>query len=211
MAITSYSELQTAVQNWLARTDLSARVPEFIALTEGQMSRKLWSLEGEKRATSNTTAGDAFVSLPTDLRYIRAAKLQTDPTRVLTPVSHDFGRRYYSTAANSKPHNYAVIGQAIELFPTPDAAYTIELTYIEGVPELSDTNTSNLILNRYPDAYLHGALFNAHEYLMDEERASYHEQRFERAMQEISADFERARYGAGVMIRSDYYPHRNRR
>jgi hypothetical protein len=211
MAITSYSELQTAVENWLARADLTDRVPEFISLTEGQMSRKLWSLEGEKRATSSTTKGDAFVSLPTDLRYIRAAKLQTNPTTVLTPVPHDYARRYYAATGNAKPHSYAVIGQSLELFPTPDGTYTIELTYIEGVPALSGNNTSNLVLDRYPDAYLHGALFNAHEYLMDEERAAYHEKRFERALQEISADFERSRYGAGVQIRSDYYPYRNNR
>jgi hypothetical protein len=211
VAVTSYSELQTAVENWLARSDLSARVPEFITLTEGQMSRKLWSLENEVRATSSTVKGDQFVSMPDDLRYIRAARLQTDPVTTLTPVPHDYGRRYYAAAGNSKPHSYAVFGQSLELFPTPDGSYTIELTYIKGVPALSDTNTSNLILDRYPDAYLHGALFNAHEYLMDEERAAYHEKRFERALQEISADFERSRYGAGLTIRSDYYPYRNNR
>jgi hypothetical protein len=211
MAITTYDELQSAVANWLARSDLTDRIPEFIALAEGQMSRRLWLIEGEKRAVTDTTGGDPYVTLPSDLRYIRAAKLQTDPVTVLTPLSFDYARRYYSGSGNSKPHSYAVYGTALELFPTPDGAYTVELTYIEGVPELTDINTSNLILDRYPDAYLYGALYNAHEYLMDEERAQFHKKRFDQALAEISQDFERSRYGAGLTIRSDYYPWRNNR
>lgn len=34
MAISNYTELQTAVANWLDRDDLSARIPEFIGLCE---------------------------------------------------------------------------------------------------------------------------------------------------------------------------------
>ena len=32
MAITTYAELQAAAANWLVRADLTARIPEFIAL-----------------------------------------------------------------------------------------------------------------------------------------------------------------------------------
>jgi len=211
VAITTYSELQTAVENWMARDDLTNRVPEFISLAEGQMSRKLWSQEGEKRATTSTTSGDPYIAIPDDLRYIRAVKLTTDRTTLLRPVPIDYGRWYYAASGKSMPHTYAVYGQTMEVFPTPDGTYTIEMVYIAGVPPLDNSNMSNPILERYPDAYLFGALFNAHEYLMDEERAAYHEKRFERALQEISADFERSRYGAGVQIRSDYYPYRNNR
>jgi hypothetical protein len=99
----------------------------------------------------------------------------------------------------------------MELFPTPDGAYTIEMVYIAGVPSLSDGNTTNTILDRYPDAYLYGALFNAHEYLMDEERASYYEKKFQRALQEISDDYERSRYPSGIVMESPYTAYRNNR
>jgi len=38
MAISTFTELKTAVDNWLARTDLAGRAPEFIALAEARMS-----------------------------------------------------------------------------------------------------------------------------------------------------------------------------
>ena len=49
MAITTYSELQTAIDNWLARTDLAGRSPEFIALAEARMNRELETRSQEKR------------------------------------------------------------------------------------------------------------------------------------------------------------------
>ena len=39
MAITTYAELKTAISNWLDRTDLDDRIPEFIALAEARHRR----------------------------------------------------------------------------------------------------------------------------------------------------------------------------
>ena len=41
MAINTYATLQTAVANWLDRSDLTDRIPEFIALAEARMNRNL--------------------------------------------------------------------------------------------------------------------------------------------------------------------------
>ena len=66
MAITNYTELKTAVANFLARSDLTDRIPEFIALAEARLSRELESRSQEKRANATLTANDEFVALPTD-------------------------------------------------------------------------------------------------------------------------------------------------
>ncbi len=41
MAISTYAELQTATANWLDRTDLSSRIPEFIDLAEATFNRTI--------------------------------------------------------------------------------------------------------------------------------------------------------------------------
>ena len=41
MAIGTFAELKTAIANWLDRDDLTARVPEFIALSEARINRAL--------------------------------------------------------------------------------------------------------------------------------------------------------------------------
>ena len=57
MAISTYTELQTAVANWLDRDDLTARIPEFIALTEARFNRLLRVRSMETEADQVTTSG----------------------------------------------------------------------------------------------------------------------------------------------------------
>ena len=96
MAITTYAELQTAMENFLARTDLTDRLPEFISIAEARMSRELEARSQEKRATATLVADDAFVSLPTDLRSIRMVKLNTTPTEVLEYYTPQILNELYS-------------------------------------------------------------------------------------------------------------------
>src|SRR5262245_10780943 len=65
MAISTYSELQTAVANWLNRTDLTERIPEFVALAEAQMNRRLRVRQMVTRAEA--TLASAFVDVPSDM------------------------------------------------------------------------------------------------------------------------------------------------
>ena len=64
MAITTYAELQTAVSNWLDRTDLTARAPEFIALAEASMQRDIRHYSMEARAA--LTIDGRYEDLPAD-------------------------------------------------------------------------------------------------------------------------------------------------
>ena len=62
MSISTYTELQTAVANFLARTDLTSQIPDFIKLAEVRMSRELESRSQEKRATATLVANDEFIA-----------------------------------------------------------------------------------------------------------------------------------------------------
>ena len=57
MAIATYTDLQTSIANFLARSDLTAQIPDFIALAEASMSRELETRSQEKRATASTVSG----------------------------------------------------------------------------------------------------------------------------------------------------------
>lgn len=41
MSISTYAELKTAIANFLARTDLTEQIPNFIQLAEARLSREL--------------------------------------------------------------------------------------------------------------------------------------------------------------------------
>jgi hypothetical protein len=205
MAITNYSELKTSIANFLARDDLTAQIPDFISIAESRMSREMNARSQEKRAIATLTGGDAYVSLPTDLRSIRLVKLNTSPKEVLeyyTPAKLD---ELYASNAQGKPRAYTIIGGEIKFAPEPDSAYTAEIVYMEGIPDLSDSNAINEILTRHPDAYLYGALAAASVYLMDDQKTTVYEQLFTRAIDEVKREEERSKQaGSALQMKSDY-------
>lgn len=200
MAITNYSELKAAVANWLARSDLTDRIPEFIALAEARMSRALETRTQEKRATSTLTTGDAYVLLPSDLRSIRTVKLLTSPIEVLDYMSPEALDVTYTTTGNGMPRAYTIIGSEIKFAPAPDDDYVAEIAYLTGVPALTDAAPSNALLTRYPDAYLYGSLAAAAVYLMDDPRVPQFEQLWTRALTEITTSEEAARFSGSALV-----------
>jgi hypothetical protein len=56
MSLTNYTDLQTGIQNWLQRTDLSTVIPDFIMLFEREANRRLRVREMEAIATLTPTA-----------------------------------------------------------------------------------------------------------------------------------------------------------
>jgi hypothetical protein len=55
MSIATYSELKTAVANYLARTDLTDQIPDFIRFAEIRLRRELRIRQMLKTVTSSTT------------------------------------------------------------------------------------------------------------------------------------------------------------
>ena len=205
MAITNYTELKASIANFLARDDLTTQIPDFISIAESRMSRELQARSQEKRATASLVAGDAFVSLPTDLRSIRLVKLNTNPTEVLEYYTPTKLNELYAGNANGKPRAYTIIGGEIKFAPSPDTAHTAEIVYMEGVPDLSDVTSTNEVLTRHPDAYLYGALAAASVYLMDDQKTTVYEQLFTRSIDEIKREEERGKQaGSALQMKSDY-------
>ena len=69
MALTTYSELKTAIANWLDRSDLDDRIPEFIQLAEARHRRDFKIRRMETRVTANTIADTEYYSLPDNITH----------------------------------------------------------------------------------------------------------------------------------------------
>jgi len=209
MAISTYTELKTAIANFLARDDLTSVIPDFIQLAEATMSRELETRSQEKRATATLTSGDEYIALPTDLREVREVKLNTTPLTVLTyysPVALDSN---FSSGGVGKPKGFSIIGDEMKMRPVPDDSYTAEIIYIGSITALSDSNATNNILTRSPDAYLYGSLAEAYAYLLDETRAGQYMSRFQSALEQIKVDEQRSQYGTGSLHINSVYQRQN--
>ena len=204
MSIANYAELKTAVANFMARSDLTNQIPDFITMAESRMSRELETREQEKRSQATLVAGDEYILLPNDFREVREVKINASPTRVLTYYSPSALDSMYSSNGEGMPEGYSIVGLELKMRPIPDAAYTQEIVYIGSLPNISNTITP-ILFTRSPDLYLYGALAEGYAYLLDEARAAQYDQKFTRILEEIKVDEQRSHYGTGsLQIKSAY-------
>ncbi len=57
MALSTFSDLKTAVANYLNRDDLTNVIPDFITLTENRINRELRARANVSRVNTTTTSG----------------------------------------------------------------------------------------------------------------------------------------------------------
>jgi hypothetical protein len=192
----NYGTLKSFIADFLARDDLTSQIGTFITLTEQRMSRELDIALLERTTQSSVSAGQQFVSLPTDLRSIREVAYVDGGTRqglhYLSPSQLDERKRSTTTDALAF---YSITANELELLAPPSKALTLEFVYNEGVAALTDSEPTNTVLARHGDCYLQGALHQAFAFLQDEQRAQYHDALFTRALAEIKKDSDRLRFG----------------
>tara|TARA_R100001244_G_scaffold126911_1_gene97365 strand:+ start:429 stop:1058 length:630 start_codon:yes stop_codon:yes gene_type:complete len=171
MAISNYSELQTAVANWLDRDDLAARIPEFITLCEARFNRSLRIRAMETLDISvDTVGGKSTVALPTGYVQMRDISLITSPITQLQYVTPEIMNRLNAGSLTGKPETYTIIANSILFGPTPDSAYDISMLYYKTFDPLTALAPTNWVITNAPDVYLYGALLEAEPFLMNDQR-----------------------------------------
>ena len=171
MAISTYSELQTAVANWLDRDDLAARIPEFITLCEARFNRTLRIRAMETLDISvDTVGGTSTVALPTGYVQMRDISLITSPITQLQYLTPEIMNRLNAGSLTGKPETYTIIANNILFGPTPDDAYDISMLYYKTFDALTDAAPTNWVITNAPDVYLYGALLEAEPFLMNDQR-----------------------------------------
>ena len=205
MAITTFSELKTAVANWLDRSDLDDRIPEFIALAEARHRRDFKIRRMETRVTANTIADTEYYTLPDNFTAMRNIQLNTDPKTPLEYLTPEQMDRVRWGSTTGKPKAYSIIGNTFQLRPIPDSVYEIEMLYYKYFTGLSDSNTTNDMLTYHPDAYLYAVLLEAEPYLQNDKRVQLWVGAYELAKKGIIDSNERDRHsGVAPTTRIDY-------
>ena len=208
MAINSYSTLQTAVANWLDRDDLSARIPEFIALNEAIFNRILRIRPMETTVTASTTGGTKSYDLPTGYVQMRQIHLNTSPITPLQYLTPEMMYRVWAGSSSGKPHSYTIIGDKIFFGPTPDSAYDYVITYYKKFDSLSDATTTNWVILNAADVYLYGTLLQAEPFLNNDQRIPVWERGLRQALSDLQEQDDKDRHSGSelrVMNTSGYY------
>ena len=205
MPITTYSELQTVIADFLDRDDQTERIKTFIDLAEVNMGRVVrhWRMERRSTAVLDTQ----YSALPTDFVEPIRLQVQATPPHALELVGQGelMSRRENTSNTQGKPRYYAITDGSIEAFPTPDASYTLEMVYYGRIPALTDSNTSNWVLQYHPDAYLYGALIHSAPFLGEDARMTTWAALYQSAIDAINMESDKAKSsgsGRRLTIRS---------
>jgi hypothetical protein len=199
MGYTNYADLQESIANYIGRTDLANKIPDFIQFAEIRISRDLRTRQMLLLATAPTVATEAQVSLPSDFLEIRDIHVQGSPRSPVTYMSPSVFSRNARADESGKPVNYTILASEFVLAPIPDTAYTLEILYYAKPPVLSNTNISNLFLANYPDALLYASLLEAEPYLINDARAQTWTTLYDRAIQKIITTNQNGEY-SGVPL-----------
>ena len=202
MALDTFAGLKSTIADYLNRDDLTSIIPSFISIAEAKFNRKLRVRQMIKRA--NASIETAFFAYPADWLQAKEFQLNTNPIVRLgfvTEAQGDDLKAGRFTAAG-KPLYYTITGSQLEFIPSPDTTYSAELTYYAKIPALSDSNTSNWLLDYAPDLYLYGALMEASPYLKDDERLAVWGQLYVGSLGDIEVADQRASVSSTPLVRA---------
>lgn len=195
MAITTYSELKTAVANWVARSDLTTRIPEFIAIAEADFAQTLF-LNWQLTRDSAFSATARYTSLPSNFRRIRSVTVIGSSYRwqleqVTPEVLSSYDQAYVGA---TDPKVFAIVGTEIEILPEPSSS-TLELIYWPAISALSDSNTTSTLLTKHPDLYLYRSVLEAAIYMRNVGLTQQVQPMYDRALALARSADDGARYG----------------
>ena len=195
MAITTYAELKSSIADFLNRDDLTSTIPTFISLAEANFNRTVRHWRMEKRSTAEIDT--QYSAIPADFLEVIRFYITSNDTRPLELISQAelLDRKYRNLNTSGKPAYYAITAGEIEVYPVPDGTYTAELYYYRTIPALSDSNTSNWLLQYYPDCYLYGSLVHSAPYLRDDARIQTWAALYQNAISAINAESEATKFG----------------
>lgn len=200
MALANYTDLKASLASWLHRSDLTAQIPDFIAMCEGTFNRRLRLRAMETQTTLSTVAGTRSVALPSRYRQMKRIYLTNDSPALTFMTTEDI----YKFTTTGQPKFYSIEGENVLFGPIPNAVYSVPINYFAAFQALSDLNATNWVLTNAPDIYLYGSLAAAEPYILNDERLPMWKTLFEKAIADQQTEDDRDRAsGTALTMRQD--------
>ena len=188
--IRNYTEVDSGVLNTGILTTI-------IKNAENRIYREADSDDNRFYATSNLQAGNRYVTIPSDLRFIRYVQLTDGSGNQIFLDKRDtsFMAEYYNTPGTQSglpkyygnwDANFWVVS------PTPDSTYLITLAYTkqpESITASPGSTQGTYTSNKYQDLLLYACLVEAYGYLKGPvDMLQYYAQAYQKAMQSYAIE-----------------------
>jgi hypothetical protein len=148
----TYATLKADIASELHRTDLTDKIPGFIARAEAYLSRELASVKSREIIVTGTTTG-GYADLPTDFGSVsKVSVTYSGAARTLDYIALS----QVTSGVDVFPKYYSFENGKLRIYGTGDGqAYS--LYYIPKLEALSDTVATNWLLDNAPDLYFYAS------------------------------------------------------
>ena len=205
MAISNYTELKTAVANWLDRDDLTDRIPEFIALAEARFNRVLRLRSMEVKYTADTVAGQRNLAVPASYIQMRNFQVNTSPLTTLSYVTPEIYDRVWGGSTSGTPKFYTILANEVSFGPIPATIMEVEMLFYKKFDNLASATTSgypdsiNWLLTNAPDIYLYGTMLEAEPFIMNDERVPLWAQALQQGVSDLQEQDNKDRHSGSAL------------
>lgn len=160
----SYATLQTSIADYLHRTDLTAKIPTFIATAEAYLFREL-VIKELQTSTDLTTTGE-YATLPTDFSAVsRITVTSNGLTRTL-----DYKSLPDTYTPNSGfPISYSLENNQLRLWGA-NTGTVCTLYYTPKIENLGAMVSTNWLLDNAFDLYLYVSALEGARYVRNQEQ-----------------------------------------
>lgn len=150
MPITNYTELQSAISDWMARSDIAGSAADFITLAEARLNRLL---EPVATTASLTGVSNSNILDISSLQMVEPVSLYVTSNMREKFIPPSALGTFFEQDTPNIPSNWAIEGSHIRFDCPLDIPYPIRFTY-QGRFALSNAAPTNEFLTNSPDLYL---------------------------------------------------------
>ena len=205
MALSNYGELKTAIANWLDRSDLESKIPDFIQLAEDAIFRELRCPGNEQSVvySAGTFTNTDRIQIPNDFMEVKLLLYNNYPLGRISDTKLTLAK--YTSDVAGDPKTFGRLKDYLYFYPTASVNADVTMWYWQTQePLVSDTDTTRT-LTFAPGLYLYGALLQAQAYLIGDERIPIWGQAYQGIMQSVNSSGEEAEYAGSTVTVSNIY------
>lgn len=212
--ISTYSDLQGKVLSWMARNDTTtqAELPTFVQLAETRIKATIQMLDGD-RTQLITGDGGYDYDLPSlfyKARALRGTSSGGDvyPLTYVTPTQWAYELSAYEKA-QTPAYIYTIrgnldAGRKISFGPALGVGSQFYLDYTARLAPLNANNTTNWLLQNFPNVYMTATMIEAMDFERNYQGAAHWTNKFVAVASEVRDFLENEKWGGGPLtIRSE--------
>jgi len=161
---TNYTELKADVATWLARSDLTSVIPNFITMGEAYLNRNLRLLQMENESSVALSSGAETASFPTG--WIENLSLRYSDNSVRLEQISTAKMADRKSSGTGQPRDF-IVTSTYEFERPADQAYTLKARYFKKFD--IGTDATNWLLTTAPDVYTFATMVEAGVYTRNPE------------------------------------------